>query len=222
MTRALGQRAPAVSPASAVLQSMRSVVEQTHATHHTTPTHHTKMQTALPSSSAVSSRAARRFCARNAERLRSRVLGVPQRPVRGLAKCSAQAIVSALALQGARGSQLGGQGGMLGRVQPHPHASGPLSTASDVSWLPPPSITTTLHCLAPPPKQPAALHAALWRHKNHNGWCSGAAQPLHGHTQQGQQHARVRGLCRCAALGRSAGASCSTMRIQYISICVSH
>lgn len=52
-----------------------------------------KMQATVPSSS-LSSRAARRFCARNAERLRSRVLNVPQRPVRGLAKCSAQAIVS--------------------------------------------------------------------------------------------------------------------------------
>lgn len=54
---------------------------------------HKMMQAALPSS-ALSSRAARRFCARNAERLRARVLNVPQRPVRGLAKCSAQAIVS--------------------------------------------------------------------------------------------------------------------------------
>lgn len=44
----------------------------------------------------MSSRAARRFCARNAERLRARVLNVPQRPVRGLSKCSAQQIVSGL------------------------------------------------------------------------------------------------------------------------------
>ena len=46
------------------------------------------------SPSAFSSRAARRSCARNAERLRSQLLGTPKRAVRDLAKCSAQQIVS--------------------------------------------------------------------------------------------------------------------------------
>lgn len=47
------------------------------------------------SGSAFSSRAARRNCVRNAERLRSQLLGLPKRSVRGHAKCNAQQIVSA-------------------------------------------------------------------------------------------------------------------------------
>jgi hypothetical protein len=41
----------------------------------------------------LSSRPARRFAARNAERLRSAVLGVPARPVRGSPRCSAAQMV---------------------------------------------------------------------------------------------------------------------------------
>ncbi len=40
----------------------------------------------------LQNRAAKRFAARNAERIRSQVLGIPARPVRG-AKCSAQQLV---------------------------------------------------------------------------------------------------------------------------------
>lgn len=52
------------------------------------------MQATSSTSLAGSSRTARRTYAKNAERLRSVVLGVPKRPVRGLAKCNAQQIVS--------------------------------------------------------------------------------------------------------------------------------
>lgn len=49
---------------------------------------------------ALSSRAARRSCARRAEQLRARILGVPQRPGAGFAKCSAQRMVSSLFFNG--------------------------------------------------------------------------------------------------------------------------
>ena len=48
----------------------------------------------LSSPQQLGSRAARRSCARNAERLRAHLLGAPKRGVRDLAKCSAQQIVS--------------------------------------------------------------------------------------------------------------------------------
>lgn len=147
--------------------------------------HHTKMQAAAPTS-APSSRAARRFCARNAERLRSRVLNVPQRPVRGLAKCSATQIVS----NRAPGCSCG----------PARAASNPALACTGCQdrrccWWErfgatqpcTPSVHHTLQFAQQPPEHRPALSGACMGVLDHNAWCIAAAGHVHGPNPPQQQ-----------------------------------